>query len=75
MAQQALANNISSSFVECVNSAANQVMGNGRALLWLLCPDELSKLVALRVNRPFIEHMKQLLKNEAQQAARQPLTK
>ena len=50
-----LADNLSSSFVERVNSALKLIMGNGRTLL---NPAELSKLAVLRINRAFMEHMK-----------------
>jgi len=52
LAKRDLADNLSSSFVERVNSAAELVMGNGRTLLH---EDELGKLVVLRINREAIK--------------------
>ena len=50
-----LGGNLSSSFVERVNSAIKLIMGNGRTLL---NPTELGQLAVLRINRAFMEHMK-----------------
>ena len=52
LAKRDLADNLSSSFVERVNSAAKLIMGNGRTLLH---EDELGKLVVLRINREAIK--------------------
>ena len=47
--------NMGSSFCERMNSAAKNVMTEGRTLL---SPQELEMMVVLRINRVFMEHMK-----------------
>ena len=60
-----LGDNLSSSFVERVNSALKLIMGNGRTMLH---PTELGQLAVLRINRAFMEHMKKRRKRKAEEA-------
>lgn len=55
MARMYLGNNLASSFVERMNSAAKLVMGTARTSL---SPEELRMLVVLRINRDFMVFMK-----------------
>ena len=56
-----LGDNLSSSFVERVNSALKLIMGNGRTSLH---PTELAQLAILRINRAFMIYMKERRKKQ-----------
>ena len=55
MALTLLGNNLASSFCERINSAGKLVMTDGRTLL---SKNHLEMLVALRINKKFMYHMK-----------------